>query len=401
MNEDGTTIEVGAAGALEGTAGTEPSHDEIAELYKITGVKSPVPTNKVKGRPKAVYVRTEDDDKKGAGNSNPGSTKDDDNKNQPKDASNSNNDGNSRDKTDSKSSKDGKDAGKVQDESSDADKGVRDSKSGSKDVSEQGSKDGSEQGTERSEQEEEGKRPGKSNPEVEKRFQKLTEEKRVAEVRAQELEKKLQEKEQIFQQKKIAEEDPKYTIDDFRKVRDNKGEIIDLDSEAAELAWRRWKDGYDERSARRGAEVERITAEVERESELTREIMKKSTEAYDSLSALMNDYPELVSTSGKFDNDFAATALPIIQDSIEYLKGTEPGNSEDKLPVIIGLKINPKKILDALKKVNISKRSLPLNGINDNVDSRSEMNVSHNRSSDSNVNAANQLYKELGINKRF
>jgi hypothetical protein len=129
--------------------------------------------------------------------------------------------------------------------------------------------------------------------------------------------------------------------------------------------------------------------------------MKKSADAYDALAGLMDEYPELVSTSGKFDDDFAAEAMPIIQEAIEYLPGTEPGNKEDKLPVIVGLRIDPNKILKALKGISTKKRNMPLNGVNDNVERGSTVSVPHSRSSDPNVNAANELYKELGINKRI
>ena len=127
--------------------------------------------------------------------------------------------------------------------------------------------------------------------------------------------------------------------------------------------------------------------------------MKTSVEAYDALASLMDDYPELV-TGDKFDKEFAADAMPIIQESIQYLEGTEPGNAEGKLPIIVGLKIDPRKILEALKKQNSRKRSLPLNGTRDNVESGSSVSVPHSRSSDPVVNQANELYKSLGINKR-
>ena len=65
MNEgeqDNGTNEAGAAGAPEGAVGAEPTQQEIADLYKATGVKAPVPTGKAKGRPKAASLRDEDDD---------------------------------------------------------------------------------------------------------------------------------------------------------------------------------------------------------------------------------------------------------------------------------------------------------------------------------------------------
>lgn len=404
------------AGAPEGSVGAEPTADEIKELYEATGVKAPVPTGKAKGRPKTSDVRAEGDKKNGAGSSNSGSAKNDDNKGKSGDASDSDDDDNSGNSADSKGSKDGKDAGKVQDKSGEADKGVRDSKSTGEKDSERGGKDGSELGDERpgeeahdegseeksgENEEEAGKRPGKSNPAVEARIQKLANEKKAAEERADALEKQLRAEKQAKEQAKTAQEDPEYTVDDFRKVRDREGNIIDLDPERAELAWRRWKDGFDQRAAEREAKATQAADREERESEMTRNVMKKSVEAYDALAGLMDEYPELVSTSGKFDKDFAAEAMPIIQESIEYLPGTEPGNAEEKLPIIVGLKIHPKKILEALKKVGNAKRTLPLNGVNDNVESGSNVGVPHSRSSDPTVHAANELMKELNINKRF
>jgi len=416
INEEQPTIEPGAAGAPEGAVATEPSHDEIAELYAATGVKAPVPTGKSKGRPSSSNIRAKVDAKKGTGNSDSGSEKDDDNKGQRKNAPNADDDDNSGNKADAKSAKNGKDAGQVQDESGDADKGVRDAKSRGEGDSERGGKDGSEQRAERTGQEEhdEGaaseasdddeeniKRPGKSNPEVERRFQQLTAERREAVERAEKLEQQLREKERSAQQTKVSQEDPEYTIDDFRRVRDEDGNVIDLDEDRAELAWRRWKEGFEGRGAEREAKENYATRVQEQSDETARELMASSVKAYDSLANLMDEYPELVSTSGKFDADFAADALPIIQESIEYLPGTEPGNPEDRLPIIVGLRIDPKKILNAMKGISNKKRNLPLNGVNDNVESRSNVNVPRSRSSDPTVNAANDLYKELGIDKRI
>lgn len=416
--EENVAIEPGAAGAPEGAA-ADPTEQEIAELYKATGVKAPVPTSKTKGRSKSSKVRTEDDDEDGAGNSDSGSkgkkAGNDDDKSKSKNASASDEDGDSGDDSDSKGKKVGKDSTKVSDKSEEAGDGVRKPESEGEGEAKSGGEDDSELGTERTGQEEYNedgtpktpsdddkdiKRPGKSNPEVEKRFQKLTEEKRAAEQRAAELEKKLQEKEEIVEKTKIAQEDPEYTIEDFAKVYDNEGNIIELDKNQAELAWRRWKDGYDQRSEERQAKANHATARAEHEAEVQRQVMEESVKAYDTLASLQDEFPELV-TGDSFDPDFAAEAMPIIEESIQYLEGTEPGNAEDNLPVIIGLKINPKQILTALKNINTKKRSLPLNGVNDNVESRSNVSVPHSRSSDPTVQAANDLYKDLGIKKRL
>lgn len=419
IDEQTPEIEPGAAGAPEGAV-AEPEAAEVEALYKDLGIKAPVPTGKAKGRPKTSKVRAEDDAEENAGDSKNGKQGNVDGKGKSSNASGDDSDGDSGDDSDSKGSKVGKDSGKVSDESEEADKGVRGAKSRAEEDSERGSEDDSDGGAdgtgqangkssdsegEGSEEEdseaEKGKRPGKSNPEIEKRIQKLNSEKKAAEERASALEKQLREKDQAVQQSKIAQEDPEYTVEDFRKVRDRDGNIIDLDPERAELAWRRWKDGYDQRAEERQAKANHVAAQAEREDEMVRDTMKKSADAYDSLAALMDEYPELVSTSGKFDEDFAADAMPIIQEAIEYLPGTEPGNPNDNLPVIVGLRIDPKKILAAMKGISNKKRNLPLNGRNDNVEAGSNVNVPHRRSSDPTVNAANELYKELGINKRI
>lgn len=405
-------IEPGAAGAPEGAV-AEPTTDDVAKMYKELGIKAPAPTGATKGRPKASDVRAKDGSKKAAGNSSAGKkAEDDDNGSKSKDAPAADADGDSGNKADPKSAKVGEDADQVPDESKKADAGVRktepagegDSKRGSEEDTELGV-DGAGQGDDESQDapkpEDEGKRPGKSNPEIEKRFQKLTSEVKDRDQLIADLQKKLQDTTQKQQEERIAQEDPEYTIDDFRKVRDNEGNIIDLDPERAELAWRRWKDGYDQRAEEREAKSSYEARQQQQADETTRQLMQDSADAYDALAELMDEYPELVSTSDQFDPDFAKDAMPIINESVQYLEGTEPGNPEGKTPVVVGLKINPKRILAAMKGINNKKRSLPLNGVNDNVEPRSNVAVPHSRSSDPTVNAANDLYKELGINKRI
>lgn len=406
----------GSVGAPEGAPARTPSAAEIKELYDATGVKAPVPTGKTVGRPKANgsgnKADSEEDDASGAAGKGKASV---DGKDKSASSSASGKNGSDGGSADSKGSengassgKDGDADGKVPKDGAGDAEGVRKTESrDNKDASEAGEGDDDEadggdgkDGGKSGDASEEGKRPGKSNPEVEQRFQKLTAEKKAAEERAEKLERQLQEQAREREQAKIAQEDPEYTIDDFRKVKDREGNIHDLTPEQAELFWRRWKEGYEQRSAEREAKATREAAQTAQAEERTRELMKTSVEAYDSLAAMMDEYPELVSTSGKFDKEFAADAMPIIAESVEYLPGTEPGNAEGKLPVIVGLKVDPRKILDALKRSNERKRSLPLNGTRDNVESGSNVGVPHSRSSDPVVNQANDLYKELGINKR-
>lgn len=414
INEQKTSL---PAGQSEGAA-AEPNAAEVESLYKDLGIKAPVPTGATKGRPKTSDVRAKNAAKNGAGSSNSGQkAEDSDDEDKSKNAPTSNKNGDSGNKADSKGAKNKSDDDGVQDESGDADKGVRGAESRDEEDSKRGGEEDSKRrasGDESAEHDEDGKAEGesddeeaakkreKSNPAVEKRMQQLANERREALERAEKAEKALQETARKQEQQRIQQEDPEYTIDDFRRVRDNAtGEIHELSPEKAELAWRRWKDGYDARAEQREAKTNYADRVREMTETQEREMMQKSVDAYDALATLMDEYPELVSTSGKFDKDFAAKAMPVIQEAIEYLPGTEPGNAEDKLPVIVGLRIDPRKILAVLKDVREEKRSLPLNGVNDNVESRSNVNVPHSRSSDPTVNAANDLYKELGINKRI
>lgn len=404
------------AGQSEGAA-SEPSAADIKELYEATGVKAPVPTGKSAGRPKTSDVRAKKSEQNGAGNSNSGQEGNDDDKGKSKATSNSGSDDDSGNSSNAKGSKDGSDDGKVQGKSGEADKGVRDSESRAKEDSERGSEEDADQrasGDESAEHDSEGKtegestdeegvkRPGKSNPAVEQRFQKLTTDLKERDAEIERLNQELQKTTQAQAQARVAERDPEYKVEDFRRVRDNAtGEIIELDDEKAELAWRRWKDGYDQRATERQAEVNRQASLAQRETEITNRIMTESVQAYDTLSSLMEEFPELVKTSGQFDEDFAIEAMPIVQEAIEYFPGTEPGNEAGNAPVIVGLRVDPRKILNALKKVSNKKRALPLNGVNDNVESRSNVAVPHSRSSDPTVQAANELMKELKIDKRF
>lgn len=424
MNEDGTPIEDGeeAVAQKSGAANTggsgEASASELAEvekLYKDLGIKAKVPTGKNAGRPKSSTVRTKDAEEDGAGSAAAGSAKDNDDKDKSKNAPAANKDGDAGNTADAESEKKRKDSAEVSDESKEADAGVRTNKSTGEGDSERGSKEGAKPGDDGAGQaedesdssEEEGKRPGKSNPKVEQRFQKLTNDVREKEAaiaqqndRIKELEDQLRETSRKQAEEKIAQEDPEYTVDDFRKVRDREGVIHDLDSDQAELAYRRWKDGYDQRAEQRNAEINRQEALQKAQAETEERMMRESVEAYDTLASLMDEFPELVEGES-YDSDFAAKVMPLINESIVYAEGFEPGNEAGNQAIIAGLKINPKLILSTMKNIRDEKRSLPLNGVNDTVETRSNVNVPHSRSSDPTINAANELYKSLNIDKRF
>lgn len=405
------------AGAPEGAVASDPTTDEVTSLYNDLGIKAPIPTGAAKGRPKSTKVRAEDDKKKPAGNSDSGKKEEDaDDKGKSKDAPASDKDVDTGDKTDAKGAKVSKDSTEVSDESKEADAGVRKTESRSEEDSKRGREEDPELGAERTGQEEhdkgaaseeedtdeEGvKRPGKSNPAVEQRFQKLTAELKARDELIEKQAKELEETQRKQFESKVAQEDPEYTIDDFRKVRDESGAVLELDENQAELAWRRWQDGYNQRKSEREAQFNHEAAVKQYQQEAADNLMKSSVEAYDTLTGILDSYPELNSTSEEFDEELSSIVMPLIHDTIIYQEGTEPGNEEGVKSVIVGMHMNPTKILEAINRIKTSKRSLPLNGVNDNVEVRSNVNVQHGRSSDPTVNAANQLYKELNISKRL
>lgn len=410
MNEDGLPIEAVEVDAdRQEVAAIEPTQEQVKSLYEDLGIKASVPSGKAKGRPKAAAVRAKASDKDGAGDSADGKPADDDDKDKSKDAPAADADGDAGDGTDAKGAKDSKEAGKVQDEPKETDGGVRDDKPEGKKDSERGGEEDTNDGTGKSGEdegkqdsaEEEGKRPGKSNPAVEQRFQKLTEESRAKDARIEELEQQIKENELKAREAEIAKEDPEYTVEDFKKVRDEYGEIHELDDDQAELAYRRWKDGFEQRKVEREAKFNREQSEEQRRQDEAEQLMRNSVAAYDELMGIYESTPQLDETSPEYDAEFSKIVMPLINDGVIYQEGTEPGNEAGVQPVIVGIRMKSSKVVDAIKSIREAKRTLPLNGTSDTVESRSNVNVNHSRSSDPTVKAANELYSHLGIDKRI
>ena len=368
---------------------------EVSELYKDLGIDAPVPTGKAKGRPKSTNVRAKDAKSEGTDDTKSGREEKAQGEDKQKDAPDTNTDGDTGNTTDKKAPKDSQENREVSEEPEEASDRVRKGKPESEEDTERGSEENAPERDEPA-----GKR-AKSNPEVEKRFQKLTSEVRERDNEIERLRQELQANTRQYQQQQVENDDPEYTMEDFRKVRDENGDVFDLDDDQAELAFRRWQDGYNQRAREREAEYQHQLQQQQEQERKEQMLMQSSVQAYDTLTEIMDDYPALDPNSDQFDQDFSNQVLPIIEDSVIYQPGTEPGNEDGYQPVIIGLRMNPTKILSAMDAIQASKRSLPLNGINDNIEIGSSVDAHHARSSDSMVNAANDLYKELGIKKRI
>ena len=412
-NEEATSAVEQTSSVSQEGAGSEPTTDEVQKLYDDLGVKAKAPTDK--GRPKATNVRTKNVQSKDDADSDGGEeTSHKNSKSQSKDAQDSDGDGDSGSKNSSKQSQKSQKDGEVSGESEEAGEGVRSSKSktgddaerrGSEESDSGHNRDGQEEHDEGDSEEEEreaGKRPGKSNPEIEKRFQRLTNDVRQRDDVIADLQQKLQDITQRHTQAQVDYDDPEYTIDDFRgDVQDADGNIVRLSEEQAELAYRRWADGYNARAQERASKAQ-FEAELQKSAQQHQyEAMQRSVEAYDTLTGMVDTYPALNPKSPEFDQELSDDIMPIIKDAIIYQEGTEPGNPNGYQPTIVGMKMNPSKILDVINKVQKSKRALPLNGVNDNVDAGSSVSVPHGRSSDPTVREANDLMKHFGISKRF
>lgn len=425
MNEDGTPIEgeqsaanssVSREGAVE-----QPSQSDVQSMYDDLGIKATAPTSATKGRPKTAGVRGKDVSEYDDGNSDGGRKNDKNSGGKSKDAPDSDENGDSGSKDSAKQSQKRGADGKVSDESEEAGKGVRKTESKSDEYSERGGSkksDGADRGDgqqagesdgEEEEGQEAGKRPGKSDPKVERRFQKLANDAREKDEhitaqneRIQQLESQLRESTQQRQQAEVDREDPEYTLDDFRgDVQDSEGNIVRLTEEQSELAYRRWRDGYDQRKSERDARANFDNNLRQSQENYQREQMQKSVEAYDTLTSTLENYPALDPQDQRFDKELSDAVMPLIEEMVLYQEGTEPGNEQGIKPVIVGLAMNPSKLLDVIGKLRDAKRNLPLNGTHDNVESGSNVSVPHGRSSDPSVNEANELMKHFGINKRF
>lgn len=379
---------------------------ETKQLYEDLGIKAPVPTGKTKGRPKTTDVRDKAPTKNGAADAANGAGQDNPDKDKSKDAPSSDKDGAAGDEADASGSKKREDAGQVSDKPEKTGDGVRKDESGAEGDAERGDKGSSKPGSdgdgeeehEQGTAQEEGKRPGKSNPKVEQRFQKMSNDIRERDTLIEDLQRKLQDATRQQQEAQIAREDPEYTIDDFMYVRDNQtGEEKQVSREQAELYWRRWKDGHEQRKAERDSQYGQQQALAKAQQEYEDRAIRESVEAYDALSSIIDNYPELNPQSKDFDQALSDKVTPLVKSMIIY----QPGTENTKRPVITGMRMNPADMLNVINEIRKEKRSLPLNGTRDTVESRSNVSVQHGRSSDPVVNQANELYRALGIDARL
>lgn len=368
---------------------------QAKQLYEEFGVKADVP--KTRGRPKKsdggdegkseVDKRTSNEKRKNGSNQS-----------KPKDEASSDDNDDSGNESQKVVKKDAKDNSKVSKDAEKTGDGTDEDKSEQDGSSERGSSGDSERDDEGNESGEEVKRPGKSSPAAERRIRQLNSEKNEAVARAEQAERKYAQLQQQLEQERVQLEDPEYTLEDFRHVQDENGNILELDDIQQELAYRRWKDGYNERQAERENQALQSQIQDYREYQQSEEIMRKSVEAYDLLNNILENTAELDVRSDKFDKEFSDTIMPLIEGSLEYAPGTEPGNPYGNNPVITGFSLDPRLILQAASTLRNTKRNIPLNALDATVESEDAVHY-HSPSSDPLEQAADKLYKMYGIKK--
>lgn len=394
MNEQ-TEVKETQGGEQGFTEKQDSIEKQAKQLYEEFGVKADVP--KTRGRPKKSDSGDEGKSEVDKRTSNE-KRKNGSNQSKPKDEASSDDNDDSGNESQKVVKKDAKDNSKVSKDAEKTGDGTDEDKSEQDGSSERGSSGDSERDDEGNESGEEVKRPGKSSPAAERRIRQLNSEKNEAVARAEQAERKYAQLQQQLEQERVQLEDPEYTLEDFRHVQDENGNILELDDIQQELAYRRWKDGYNERQAERENQALQSQIQDYREYQQSEEIMRKSVEAYDLLNNILENTAELDVRSDKFDKEFSDTIMPLIEGSLEYAPGTEPGNPYGNNPVITGFSLDPRLILRAASILRNTKRNIPLNALDATVESE-DAAYYHSPSSDPLEQAADKLYKMYGIKK--
>jgi glutamic acid-rich protein cNBL1700 len=394
MNEQ-TEVKETQGGEQGFTEKQDSIEKQAKQLYEEFGVKADVP--KTRGRPKKSDSGDEGKSEVDKRTSNE-KRKNGSNQSKPKDEASSDDNDDSGNESQKVVKKDAKDNSKVSKDAEKTGDGTDEDKSEQDGSSERGSSGDSERDDEGNESGEEVKRPGKSSPAAERRIRQLNSEKNEAVARAEQAERKYAQLQQQLEQERVQLEDPEYTLEDFRHVQDENGNILELDDIQQELAYRRWKDGYNERQAERENQALQSQIQDYREYQQSEEIMRKSVEAYDLLNNILENTAELDVRSDKFDKEFSDTIMPLIEGSLEYAPGTEPGNPYGNNPVITGFSLDPRLILQAASTLRNTKRNIPLNALGATVESE-DAAYYHSPSSDPLEQAADKLYKMYGIKK--
>lgn len=394
MNEQ-TEVKETQGGEQGFTEKQDSIEKQAKQLYEEFGVKADIP--KTRGRPKKSDSGDEGKSEVDKRTSNE-KRKNGSNQSKPKDEASSDDNDDSGNESQKVVKKDAKDNSKVSKDAEKTGDGTDEDKSEQDGSSERGSSGDSERDDEGNESGEEVKRPGKSSPAAERRIRQLNSEKNEAVARAEQAERKYAQLQQQLEQERVQLEDPEYTLEDFRHVQDENGNILELDDIQQELAYRRWKDGYNERQAERENQALQSQIQDYREYQQAEEIMRKSVEAYDLLNNILENTAELDVRSDKFDKEFSDTIMPLIEGSLEYAPGTEPGNPYGNNPVITGFSLDPRLILQAASTLRNTKRNIPLNALDATVESE-DAAYYHSPSSDPLEQAADKLYKMYGIKK--
>lgn len=394
MNEQ-TEVKETQGGEQGFTEKQDSIEKQAKQLYEEFGVKADIP--KTRGRPKKSDSGDEGKSEVDKRTSNE-KRKNGSNQSKPKDEASSDDNDDSGNESQKVVKKDAKDNSKVSKDAEKTGDGTDEDKSEQDGSSERGSSGDSERDDEGNESGEEVKRPGKSSPAAERRIRQLNSEKNEAVARAEQAEHKYAQLQQQLEQERVQLEDPEYTLEDFRHVQDENGNILELDDIQQELAYRRWKDGYNERQAERENQALQSQIQDYREYQQSEEIMRKSVEAYDLLNNILENTAELDVRSDKFDKEFSDTIMPLIEGSLEYAPGTEPGNPYGNNPVITGFSLDPRLILRAASTLRNTKRNIPLNALDATVESE-DAAYYHSPSSDPLEQAADKLYKMYGIKK--
>lgn len=135
--------------------------------------------------------------------------------------------------------------------------------------------------------------------------------------------------------------DQDYTLDDFKVMQDKDGNVYELTPEQAEIQYLKWQGA--KRDAQYAEDIRRLdyTENARRADEEAEALIKRSSDAMDSLMDFVNNNPELDSDSELYDPELSALVTPVISS----LMVTNQDNQ------LVDLKIHPKELFNAINKV--------------------------------------------------
>ena len=319
---------------------TESQEAVVEETFKELGIdwdKSSVGSDST----------SETDDQNNGGKSDKGEQKDSHSEADKKDKDSGDKGSSTGDKADDTQKESSKVRSKDRTDKSEADGDKGSDSKGNQDKQSEGDKSSGEgsKGSDKKEREEDSKGDDKPSlsEKTNRRIRDLVAKNKEAESKFNELQRQYNEaiRAQEFNKGRNPILDQDYTIDDFKVMQDKDGNVYELTPEQAELQYLKWQGA--KRDAQYAEDIRRLeyTENARRADEEAEALIKRSSDAMDSLMDFVNNNPELDSDSELYDPELSALISPVVASLMVT-------NQENQL---VDLKIQPKELFAAINKI--------------------------------------------------